>query len=182
MFSIIYMIRIRFFGPRELIQRYFRAARYETNQTSFVPRGLFQTPGDFSQAAIRYRDNVVLVADAAEKMMSETIQGLESTAGTVGAEKTHCTNFPRRMEKCCLEVDGELVMCVWGEESWIGRKREVCHRIPHGPGKHMFWKVERDSAGSMDHNLEITEDVAADGLTDLFVELEHTDDAEGRER
>ena len=26
-FSIIYMIRIRFFGPGELIQRYFRAAR-----------------------------------------------------------------------------------------------------------------------------------------------------------
>ena len=28
MFSIIYMIRIRFFGPRELIQRYFSAAQY----------------------------------------------------------------------------------------------------------------------------------------------------------
>ena len=27
-FWIIYMIRIRFFGPRELIQKYFRAARY----------------------------------------------------------------------------------------------------------------------------------------------------------
>ena len=27
-FSIIYMIRIRFFGPRELVQKYFRAARY----------------------------------------------------------------------------------------------------------------------------------------------------------
>ena len=28
MFSIIYMIRIRFFGPQELIQKHFRAARY----------------------------------------------------------------------------------------------------------------------------------------------------------
>ena len=28
-FSIIYMIRIRFFGPRELVQRYFSAAQYE---------------------------------------------------------------------------------------------------------------------------------------------------------
>ena len=27
-FSIIYMIRIRFFGPQELIQKHFRAARY----------------------------------------------------------------------------------------------------------------------------------------------------------
>ena len=27
-FSIMYMIRIRFFGPSELIQKYFRAARY----------------------------------------------------------------------------------------------------------------------------------------------------------
>ena len=27
-FSIVYMIRIRFFGPGELIQKYFRAARY----------------------------------------------------------------------------------------------------------------------------------------------------------
>ena len=31
-FSIIYMIRIRFFGPRELIKRYFRAARYLGSQ------------------------------------------------------------------------------------------------------------------------------------------------------
>ena len=27
-FSFIYMIRIRFFGPQELIQKYFRRARY----------------------------------------------------------------------------------------------------------------------------------------------------------
>ena len=29
-FSIIYMIRIRCFGPGELIQKYFRAARYRS--------------------------------------------------------------------------------------------------------------------------------------------------------
>ena len=37
-FSIIHMIRIRFFGPGELIQNYFRAAQY-----AFRPRTLFPT-------------------------------------------------------------------------------------------------------------------------------------------
>ena len=31
-FSFIYMIRIRFFGPQELIQKYFRRARYEVSK------------------------------------------------------------------------------------------------------------------------------------------------------
>ena len=37
-FSIIYMIRIRFFGPGELIQKYFRRARYafSSNMSSWV--------------------------------------------------------------------------------------------------------------------------------------------------
>ena len=30
-FSFVYMIRIRFFGPGELIQNYFRAAQYHAN-------------------------------------------------------------------------------------------------------------------------------------------------------
>ena len=33
-FSFIYMIRIRFFGPGELIQKYFRAARYKCPSAS----------------------------------------------------------------------------------------------------------------------------------------------------
>ena len=33
-FSFIYMIRIRFFGPQELIQKYFRRARYGTPSKS----------------------------------------------------------------------------------------------------------------------------------------------------
>ena len=64
---------------------------------------------DFSLAAIWYADDGVLVVkpmNAAETSVSETIQELESTDLTEGAEKTHWTSFPR-LENCCLQVDGE---------------------------------------------------------------------------
>ena len=54
--------------------------------------------GDFSLAAICCADDVVLVAntmDAAKTMVSETIQEMDSTGLTVGAERTHWTSFTR---------------------------------------------------------------------------------------
>ena len=81
--------------------------------------------------------------DAAETMVSETIQELEPNGLTVGAKKTHWTSS-RRNEKW-LSASGRAGNVVRGPElCWIhgefGRKRDIRNRVLPGSRKSNAWE------------------------------------------
>ena len=71
-FSIVYMIRIRFFGPRELIQRYFSAAQCSEGTDSLV-----EALGGF-ELVITHRDGrKLLINNSPGEVVQPMMQGFD---------------------------------------------------------------------------------------------------------
>ena len=82
---------------------------------------------DFVLASISYADDVVLVpvsVTAAEVMV---IAKLKEVGLTVGAQKTHWTNYPEMVDKSIM-VDGRKSWSLWDQRcAWTGMQDMRSH-------------------------------------------------------
>ena len=156
---------------------------------SWITRKLAWKLDDFALAAIRYADDVVLVAvsmSAAEIMVTEVIAKLQEVGLSVGAQKTHWTSYPKMMDKNIM-VDGlavlwEEVLEFVGVKGVLGRERKTRDRTQICSSQHMYDEVETSSEFFKDSQVVEAEHCKNYNVAGLSLEFECSDVGQGPKR